>query len=138
MSLTISEALYGAIDAQRSCIKQNLNFNWTPRIEQIMGTAPRGAGFDNGTTLDYDRSFNQKLVFQTDFHHMDHNGFYIRWSHYVVRVKPTFTGLDIHVRGHNRNEIIEDIADRFNEWLTSPAPEWDHPVKIQSPNIQTE
>jgi len=78
---------------------------------------PSGSGFDNGTTLNVDKSTSQKLVFEAAFHHMNEHGHYTRWTDHTVTVRPAFQGLDIRVSGRNHNDIKEYIGDCFDHCL---------------------
>jgi hypothetical protein len=80
---------------------------------------PRGAGIDNGTYLDMDKSTSARIVLTCDYHHMNDVGFYDGWTEHRVWVKPAFGGLDIRVTGKDRNMINADIADVFDHWLMS-------------------
>jgi len=86
------------------------------RLARLMGSAPSGSGFDNGTIVDKGRG--GALEFRTAFHHMDDAGYYDGWTHHVVRVKPSLAwGFNLTVSGPNRNEIKDYIADVFDTWL---------------------
>lgn len=91
--------------------------------------APRGSGFDSGTTIDIDRSTENRLVFNTSFHHMDEHGSYDGWTEHTVTVRPTFGGTpDIRISGRNRNGIKDHIAETFHYWLTTKT---QHPALIE-------
>jgi hypothetical protein len=89
------------------------------KLKAVMDTAPRGSGFDNGTTLD--RADDARLIFNTSFHHMDEHGGYCGWSEHSVVVKIRFSGLNIHVSGQNKRGIKEYIHEVFDMWLSN---EW--------------
>lgn len=75
---------------------------------------PSGSGFDNGTTIDLDASREDRLVFNTAFHHMNEGGFYDGWTEHTVTVKPSFWGTSIKVGGRDRNLIKDYIGDTFH------------------------
>jgi hypothetical protein len=79
-------------------------------VKELM---PSGWGFDMGTTL-HVRSTPNKLVFVTEFHHMNDDGFYDGWTGHIVTVVPTFNGMKIHVSGRNRDSIKDVIAETFS------------------------
>ena len=83
-------------------------------INQYM---PSGSGFDNGTTLNLDKSTPGKLVFDTSFHHMSEHGYYTRWTDHAVIVRPIFGGIDIRIVGQNYNDIKDYIAECFEHTL---------------------
>lgn len=86
------------------------------RVREIMAGAPSGSGFDSGTTLG-DKSTPKKLIFNTSYHHMDDDGFYIGWTHHKVIITPSFDGMDIKVTGKNYNDIKDYIGDVFCNWM---------------------
>lgn len=122
--MTIAEKLASKLEARRRCI-QTGNMEWTLKhnnsIITLMEEAPRGSGLDQGITLQYDDSGDERLVFRTAFHHMDENGYYDGWTEHRVTVRPGFTGLRITILGPNRNEIKNYLHEVFHHWLTSPA-----------------
>lgn len=101
-----------------------LNQEWQDRheddVEQLVKDhMPSGSGFDAGTTIDWDRSTGEKLVFHTSFHHMDDNGSYDGWTEHDVVVKPSLIHeFIIDVKGRNRNDIKEFIAESFDYSLS--------------------
>ena len=136
--------------AKRNC-KKHKNDEWFirhgARIDQIMGTAPSGSGFDNGTQLD-EKSTPERLVFTFGYHHME-EGTYTHWTHHRVTVRGSLPfAYNIHVTpGVSKREImagvwatkvvgVEDKVDKhalnyfyqvFQEWLDSEvvlAKEW--------------
>jgi len=86
------------------------------RLAWLMDSAPRGAGFDDGTTVDQGRG--GALEFRTAFHRMDDLGTYGRWTHHIVHIKPSLAwGFDMTISGPNFDEIKDYIADVFDAWL---------------------
>ena len=80
---------------------------------------PSGSGFDAGTKIDLIRSNPEKLVFFTQFHHMDENGSYTGWTQHMITVTPSFdSSLKVQVNGSYRNAIREYIADEFHSVLS--------------------
>lgn len=89
--------------------------HWSDYLEWIVKeTAPSGSGFDNGTTLDFDASTPQRLVFLTSFHHMNENGFYTGWTEHTVIVTADLLGLNVRVTGRDRAQIKDYIAEQFS------------------------
>jgi hypothetical protein len=81
--------------------------------ELIKDCLPSGSGFDAGTTFNEELSTDAKLVFDTQFHHMDDGG-YTKWTAHRVTVRASFTsGLDIKVSGPNYRYIKDYIAETF-------------------------
>lgn len=88
---------------------------------------PRGSGFDSGTQFDFDKSKSNRLVFNTEFHHMNSNGYYDGWTSHNVTIKPDLVfGFTIAISGRDRNEIKDYIADAFHHALSSELEaQWD-------------
>jgi len=102
---------------------------WTERIENIVrNELPSGSGFDSGTTLNFEKSTPNKLVFDTSFHHMNDVGIYDGWTEHSVIVTPDLSvGFDLRVTGRDRNEIKDYIADTFAYHLRYEI-EWRAPM----------
>lgn len=87
-------------------------------IDACLDLLPSGSGWDNGTKLDEDATRENRLVFYGGFHHMDTHGYYCGWTEHQVIVTPSLCyELDIRVTGINRNDVKEDIRNRFEEAL---------------------
>ncbi len=82
---------------------------------------PSGGGFDAGTKIDEEKSRPERLVFNTEFHHMNEAGYYDGWTQHTVSVKPSFVyGLEIAISGKDRNEIKDYIHESFSQALCEP------------------
>jgi hypothetical protein len=80
----------------------------------IKDCLPSGSGFDAGTTFNEELSTDHKLVFDTQFHHMDDGG-YTKWTSHRVTIRSSFiSGFEIKVSGPNYRDIKDYIADTFN------------------------
>lgn len=117
------EEIAFAFVARQSCI-QTENLDWKEkheeRLEQLCFWLPSGSGFDSGTTLDLERSSIDRLIFQTSYHHMNEHGYYDGWTEHEVWVKPHLLfGIDVIVKGRDRNGIKEYIGEYFADILTS-------------------
>jgi hypothetical protein len=113
------------LDARANCAKSG-NTEWfakhTEHIDDIMASAPSGSGIDNGTTLDYDASTPDKLVFHTAFHHMDDGGGYDGWTEHTITVRASLAfGIDVRISGRDRDGIKEYLGDTYHGWLTETA-----------------
>lgn len=79
---------------------------------------PHGSGFDNGTTLDWERSTGERLKLATSFHHMNDVGYYCGWTDHVVTVRASLGfSFELDVSGRNRNGIKEYISEAFHHSL---------------------
>ena len=50
---------------------------------------PGGSGFDNGSAFNFHESRVDRLIFDTAYHHMNENGYYIGWTYHQVIVTPS-------------------------------------------------
>ena len=76
---------------------------------------PSGSGFDSGTQIDTDSLGGEKVVFYTEYHHMNEVGYYDGWTSHQVIVTPTLScsRFDIDVTGEDRNDILDYIVMEF-------------------------
>jgi hypothetical protein len=121
MTKTVAEALASTIVAIRNCERVG-NAEWAEKhadqLAELIAKLPSGAGIDNGTQLDMDRSAHDCLVFITSFHHMDEFGGYDGWTDHVVKVRQSFVyGLDVTVSGRDRNNIKDHLVEVFSTSL---------------------
>lgn len=91
------------LGAWKRCIERNL--------------LPSGAGIDNGTKIDRDKSTEDKLVLSCGYHHMNDVGMYDGWTEHVITILPSFSGITISVSGRNRNDIKDYLAETFDYTL---------------------
>lgn len=128
MQRKLYEALASAIVARLNCEKSG-NAEWFSKWEEtakdlVLNHVPSGGGFDAGTTLDFDKSDDRRLVFHTAFHHMNDVGMYDGWSEHTVTIVPAFIGgFNIRVSGRNRNEIKDYITESFHAALSQSIKE---------------
>jgi hypothetical protein len=63
---------------------------WRNRAEMLChDMLPRGSGFDQGTTIEMDRSSPDRIILDTAFHHMNENGMYTHWTFHEVIITPS-------------------------------------------------
>lgn len=115
--------LASLIQARANCAKSG-NAEWlakhTDHAEQIVRDfLPSGSGWDNGTTLDIERSTSNRLVFTGSYHHMDESGGYDGWTDHTITVSPDLSsGFTLSISGRNRNEIKDYLSDLFHGALS--------------------
>lgn len=130
---TLIEELSVAIDTwKRTRLNKRLdpevNRKWEARIDTLMKMMPSGAGIDNGTKLDWDKSAkdpDKKIVLTCDYHHMNSNGFYTHWTHHSVYVMATFGEFYLRFSGDNDNDIKDYLNDVYVNALNEEAPPLD-------------
>lgn len=85
------------------------------RIQKLMKDhLPSGSGFDRGTAICLDSSNADRLVFVTEFHHMNETGYYCGWTKHRITVTPSLAfGFDLKISGPNKNNIREYIESSF-------------------------
>ena len=108
---------------------------WRERREKelkaLMDELPSGDGWDLGTKLNEEKtriganSDCERIVFYGEFHHMDENGFYDRWTNHTIVVTPSLRwGFELRVTGKDRNQIKDYLDDLFHEALSRLV--WEH------------
>ena len=118
MKKTVCRAIASAVLARQNCIDSN-NLEWKGKHEEhierlVRNHLPSGSGIDNGVKIDLDKSTGNKLVFDCGFHHMNDCGMYDGWTHHTLTVVPQlWTDFDIKISGRDRNEIKDDLYQRF-------------------------
>ena len=119
------QRLAQTLQAHDACQEKG-NTEWIEKhqdtIDKIMKGAPSGSGFDRGTkVVQLDgHKYENSLVFETAFHHMDENGFYAGWTEHKITVRAHLAfGFTLSVGGRDRNQIKDYIADTFHHWLES-------------------
>lgn len=111
--------LASLVQARLNC-EETGNREWfqkhEERIEELVKNyMPSGSGFDCGTKIDLDKSTLEKLVFYTDFHHMNEVGCYDGWTEHCITVRPSLAfGFTLTISGRNRNEIKDYIHQVFD------------------------
>lgn len=121
------EELASLVVARRNCIDDK-NLDWldkhTERIQKIVKDyMPSGSGFDNGVKLNLDLSNENKLVFETSYHHMNEVGSYDGWTEHTITVTPSLAfSYRLKISGRNRNNIKEHIGETFGQALDVEIP----------------
>ncbi len=111
-------------NAYQTCVRTGHDWakNHKENINQIVHLIfPSGSGFDSGTSFDFDSSKDDRLVFITDFHHMDEHGGYDGWTRHNVIVTPSLMfGFDLRITGKDRNDIKDYIHECFHVACDQP------------------
>lgn len=131
MKRIVYRAIASSLDAMRSCERDHelpgrghLS-EWIPRHQERAEKLtekymPSGSGIDAGTELLVGECKNDKLVFQTGFHHMNDNGYYNEWTEHTVIVTPSLIHtLNIRITGPNQDNIKSYLYDVFYDALTA-------------------
>ena len=117
--MKLYQELASRIQARLNCAESG-NVEWfekhEARIEELVKNyMPSGSGFDCGTKIDLDKSTPEKLVFYTDFHHMNEAGYYDGWTEHRITVRPSLQHyFTLTISGRNRNEIKDYIHQAFD------------------------
>jgi hypothetical protein len=116
------QALASKVAARKNCMETGKD-EWFYRHQAdadvlVKEHMPSGGGFDAGTSLDWDKSTADRLVFKTSFHHMNDAGMYDGWTEHAVTVRASLMhGFDVTISGRDRNQIKDYIADTFYQAL---------------------
>lgn len=122
MKTKLYKKIASLLHAIENCRKQH-NRDWikkhTAALEALVTEyMPSGAGFDDGVRFSFDESKPDKLIFYTQFHHMDDIGYYDGWTNHKVIVTPSLAfDFELEVTGEDKNEIHDYIADVFQDCL---------------------
>lgn len=120
--MNLTRRLASIVGARARCLAKG-DENWASRHEQtalelVKRYMPSGSGVDAGTTLDFDASNEDRLVFATSFHHMDEHGSYDGWTEHKVIVTASLAfEFNVRITGRDRNEIKDYLAELFNHAL---------------------
>jgi hypothetical protein len=123
MNYTIAQQIAQLVGAIQQCALTG-NAEWGAKHSERLriierNYLPSGAGFDNGTRVDVQRSTPEKLVFTTAFHHMNDAGYYDGWTEHTVTAKPSFLlEVSLTISGPDRNAIKDYMYETFRECLT--------------------
>lgn len=114
------------IDARLRCIATDNQTGLSIHDDRLAyiqdNLLPHGSGFDSGTTIDLDRSKEDRVILCTSFHHMNDTGYYDGWTDHEIIVTPSLVlGYRMRVTGRNRNQIKNYIADVFGSALDHEA-----------------
>lgn len=107
---SMQESLVNSKKIVQECIE-----NHKERLDYLVEETdlfPSGSGFDCGTHIDLANSTSNKLVFFTEFHHVDEYGRYCGWSYWTVTVTPSLV-VDINVNVKMTGEDIDDFDKDF-------------------------
>jgi hypothetical protein len=107
--------------ARRNCIASG-NKEWQDKHEDALHRIqkmllPSGSGIDNGTKIDLDKTNGSKVVLTFGFHFMNENGFYDGWGDFEAVIRPAFNGLDILIKGRDRDQIKDYLYEVFGHCL---------------------
>ena len=140
MARYLYSELSSLVDARKTCAEKMARLNpnaisatvemkdneyhqtaeWKDRHEDLIESLvkqhlPHGSGFDCGTKIDLDASHADKLVFTTEFHHMNENGYYDGWTAHTVTVTPSLArAFNLRISGRNRNDIKDMMYQDFD------------------------
>ena len=116
---TVIRRISVMLDARATCAEHGGNGHWfgtwSERLRAVeREQLPSGSGFDSGTSIDVERSLPDCIVFHTQFHHMDDDGYYCEWTSHTIRVRPSFIhGFHLTVSGPNTRDIKDYIHQTF-------------------------
>jgi hypothetical protein len=122
MERKLYQAIASKVMARVSC-KEN-NPEWFDKhetaIEKLVADhMPSGSGIDTGTTIDFEKSRADRLVFTCSYHHMNETGYYDGWTDHTVTVIPSLAfGFDLKISGRDRNGIKDYLGDVFQHALS--------------------
>jgi len=102
--------------------KKDSNFEWIEKHEDSLARLielymPEGSGIDRGVILEPD-STEDKLIFSFEFHHMNENGWYTKWTkHKAIVTGSLKNGYDLKITGKAPN--MDYLYDWFHQSLST-------------------
>jgi len=111
--MKVYQAIASAISAMpRDWAEERLNL-----IEREY--LPSGSGLDTGCKILVEESHKDRIVIQTEFHHMNEVGYYDGWTQHKIIVTPSLIyGFDLRITGRDRNGIKEYLGQLFDHALS--------------------
>jgi hypothetical protein len=104
--MKVVEALASALSTMRSCEREEMADRAKERVGKIQQELLlSGSGNDAGSEVLVDLCSDRKIVIQSDFHHMDENGFYSGWTKGVFTITPSFHGIEVKFVVRGRPDI---------------------------------
>jgi len=119
MEKRVYQELASAINARKTC-KDRGNTEWLEkwdqRVNEIIGNLPHGSGLDGTWSLDEQKTSDNRLVLNMEYHAMDENGFYDGYIPFSVTVNPSLMfGITLTITG--RFGKYQDIKDYLYDIL---------------------
>ena len=101
----------------KKTVNENYESQCIAELNKLTDMLPSGSGFDNGCTINIEKSGSKKVIIDTSFHHLD-EGYYTGWTEHKVIVTPCFNGFDLRITGKNENGIKDYMYDVFYSVLS--------------------
>lgn len=117
------EAYSEASTAAGNCVGDTTKFwkqRWFDRMKQLEDLLPHGSGIDDRIFID--SCTDRRITGHFDFHHMNGGGFYDGWVGYTFTVVATFNGIDVALRGQDKDGLRDYLGDLLHEAFTAAAP----------------
>lgn len=111
------------ITARANCLARTpVNVEWAHKhedaLEVLARLLPSGSGIDNGTKIDVDASRTDRIVLTFGFHYMDPNGYYAGWGDFKAIIRPAFHGIELTIKGRDRQGIKDYLYQTYEYALT--------------------
>lgn len=102
---TIAQEIGKEVEAMENCTKRGKTDcidDHQEKIEKIIKEfLPSGSGIDYGTTIDYKRTTQNRIVLTSAYHVMDENGYYAGIIDYRVIITASLAwGFDLNIVGN--------------------------------------
>ena len=125
--MKLYQKLASLVSARENCLLTNNN-EWAEKHEEniinlVKNYMPCGSGFNEGTTIDLEKSTNEKLIFNSAFHFSDDKGLYADWVEFIAVVTPSLQfGLNVCFCGKGKAkkmfyQNIDYFTDVFSDCL---------------------
>lgn len=102
---------------------------WRMRLNRLVDLIPSGSGIDVGPRILDDIEIKPDAIrFDVSIHHMNDVGMYDGWTSHTVTIRPAFSGVTVHVSGHNRRDVKDHIVETMEHAFTRNVT-WDEPAQ---------
>lgn len=120
--MKLYDKIGSVVQAIKSCDESN-NQEWSKKhghtLCDLINKLPHGSGIDGTTLIQTYKCRKDLIVIESSYHCMDGNGFYDGWIDFEVWIRPSFSGIDIDVKGrfserHGKYATTKDyLLDTF-------------------------
>lgn len=127
------QVLASRINAMQNCQKAS-NGEWLDKHEEaikklVEDNFPHGSGIDGGYgEFDYGRCTDKKLVFHSEYHYMNENGYYDGWYDFKVIVEASLMfgfNVDVKIGRRMKNYGVDEyLCEIYGEALRQMVERW--------------
>lgn len=117
------QAYSAAMAALGNCERTTNHYwvdRWIERLKQLEDYLPHGSGIDDGIKIT--SCTDRALKGHFDFHCMNDGGYYDGYAAYSFTATAVFDGIDLNLRGQDKDGLKDYLGDLLHKVFTAPAP----------------